>query len=149
MEVTGGGYPGFKDKHKKYSAKPSLSSASNASTGSTKRLIWQFLKAIDLCQGKFRYEVEIEKTMKMPDVWWQEELGQGAGRLFLACQRSSEGRWKNLQGKGGRQYGTQGYFLDFALDKCIYKLLSNHGEKGIEFYQVVCLGHQLDNSVFV
>ena len=65
MEVTGGGYPGFKDKHKKYSAKPSLSSASNASTGSTKRLIWQFLKAIDLCQGKFRYEVEIEKTMKM------------------------------------------------------------------------------------
>ena len=40
-------------------------------------------------------------------------------------------------------------FLDFALDKCIYKLLSNHGEKGIEFYQVVCLGHQLDNSVFV
>ena len=65
LEVAGGGYPGFKDKRKKCSTKPSPSSASNASTGSTKRLIWQFLKAIDLRQGKFRYEVEIEKTMKM------------------------------------------------------------------------------------
>ena len=39
-------------------------------------------------------------------------------------------------------------FLDFALDKCTYKILSNHEIGGIKFDQVVCLGHQLDDGVF-
>ena len=44
--------------------------------------------------------------------------------------------------------GPKAIFLEFALDKCIYKLLSNHGKSGIKFDQVVCLGHQVDDGVF-
>ena len=54
LEVAGGGYHGFKDRRKKYSSKPSPSSASNASTGSSKRLNWEYLKSIDLRQGRIR-----------------------------------------------------------------------------------------------
>ena len=38
---------------------------SNASTGSCKRLNWEFLKSIDLRQGRLIYEEEIENAMKM------------------------------------------------------------------------------------
>ena len=65
LEVAGGGYHGFKDRRKKYSSKPSPSSASNASTGSSKRLNWEYLKSIDLRQGRLIYEEEIENAMKM------------------------------------------------------------------------------------
>ena len=65
LEIAGGGYHGFKDSRKQYSWKPSPSSASNASTGSWKRLPWELLKSIDLRKGKLKYEEEIENAMKM------------------------------------------------------------------------------------
>ena len=68
LEVAGGGYHGFKDRQKKHSSKASPSSASNASspsTGSWKRLNWEYLKSIDLRQGKLKYEDETENAMKM------------------------------------------------------------------------------------
>ena len=39
-------------------------------------------------------------------------------------------------------------FHDFAMEKCIYRLLSNNEKGGINLDQVVCLGHQLDDGVF-
>ena len=48
LEVAAGGYPGFKDNSKKSNTKPSPSSASNASTGSRKKLTWDFIRAVDL-----------------------------------------------------------------------------------------------------
>ena len=64
MEVAGGGYPGFKDNSKNSNTKPSPSSASNASTGSRKKLTWDFIRAVDLRKGKQVSDTEIEKIMK-------------------------------------------------------------------------------------
>ena len=44
--------------------KASPSSVSNASTGSTKRLSWTFINAVDMRQSKSVYEAEIEKIMR-------------------------------------------------------------------------------------
>ena len=65
LEIAGGGYHGLKSSRNKYSSKRSPSSVSNASTGSCKRLNWEFLKSIDLRQGRVLYEEEIENAMKM------------------------------------------------------------------------------------
>ena len=43
---------------------------------------------------------------------------------------------------------SKSFFHDFAVQKCIYKLLSNHETCGINLDQVVCLGHQFDDGVF-
>ena len=64
LEVAGGGYPGFKDNSKNSNTKPSPSSASNASTGSRKKLTWDFIRAVDLRKAKRVSNTEIEKIMK-------------------------------------------------------------------------------------
>ena len=64
LEVAAGGYPGFMDNSNKSNTKPSPSSASNALTGSRKKLTWDFIRAVDLRKGKQVSDTKIEKIMK-------------------------------------------------------------------------------------
>ena len=121
---------------------------------SHKEKIWKHTGRDDLMQQKQPPKRCSRKSGGKRNLF--EELGGSSedgigGAKAFSCEdgfgaAKAGGTIRRKKAVGNTQ--SKSFFHDFAVQKCIYKLLSNHETCGINLDQVVCLGHQFDDGVF-